>query len=111
MPLPTNTLKCDGRRCHKCGKCRDHGARSGARIGAVAGALGTGTLAAVSVLLVAILGPLGATGLIVVMGGAALSSVGGTVVGAGAGAAFGSVGAEFCEAGACKCRGKHQKMT
>ncbi len=111
MPSPTKTLGCDGRRCHKCGKCRDHGARAGARMGAAAGALSTGALAGVSVLLVATLGPFSPIGLIVVMSGAVLSTAGGAAVGAGAGAAFGSVGAGFCEAGVCKCRGKHQTTT
>jgi hypothetical protein len=106
MPLPTRMLECGGRRCHKCGKCRDHGARAGAREGAAAGVLSTGVVAGIFVFLVAILGP---AGLIVAVGGAALITVGGAVVGAGAGAAFGSVGAEYCEAGICKCRGKHQR--
>ncbi|CAF1083042.1 unnamed protein product [Rotaria sp. Silwood1] len=111
MSLPTKTLECDGRQCHKCGKCRDHGARAGARKGAAAGVLSIGAFAGVSVFLVAIFGPLGATGLILAVGGAALSTAGGAVVGAGAGAICGSVGAKLCEAGVCKCRDKHQKMS
>ncbi|CAF4401535.1 unnamed protein product [Rotaria sp. Silwood2] len=110
MSLPTKTLECDCRRCHKCGKCRDHGARVGARKGAAAGVLSIGAFAGVSVLLVAFLGPFGATGLIVAVGCAALSTVGGAAVGAGAGALFGSVGAKFCEAGICKCRGKRKRI-
>jgi hypothetical protein len=110
MPLLTKMLECGGRCCQKCGKCRDHGARAGAHQGAAAGALSIGALAGVSVLLVVIFGPIGATGLIVAMGGAALSTVGGAVVGAGAGAACGSVGAESCEAGVCKGHGKHRKI-
>ncbi len=110
MPLLTKMLECGGRCCHKCGKCRDHGARAGARQGAAAGALGIGAIASVSVLLVVIFGPIGATGLIVAMGGAALSTVGGAVVGAGAGAACGSVGAESCETEVCKGHGKHRRV-
>ncbi|CAF1370142.1 unnamed protein product [Rotaria sordida] len=100
MPFPTKTLECDGRRCRKCGKCRDHGVRAGAREGAAAGVLSVGALAGVSVFLVAILGPFGVTGILIAMGGATLSTIGGATVGAGAGAAFGSVGAKFCGAGA-----------
>ncbi|CAF1210560.1 unnamed protein product [Rotaria sordida] len=107
MPLPTKTLECDGRRCRKCGKCRDHGMRAGACKGSAVGALSVGALAGVSVFLVAILGPLSAAGFLVAMGGAALSTAGGAAVGAGAGAGFGSIGAQFCGVGVCKCRGKH----
>ncbi|UJR16875.1 hypothetical protein I4U23_003773 [Adineta vaga] len=110
MPLTTEKLTCDGRRCPKCGKCRDHSACAGARRGAATGALSIGALACVSVFLVSILGPIGATGILIAMGGATLSTIGGAVIGAGAGAACGSVGAESCEAGLCKCRRKDRKM-
>ena len=110
MQIATEILSCDGRRCPKCGKCRDHGARVGARKGAAAGALSVGALACVSILLVSVLGPIGVTGVLIAIGGAALSTVSGTVIGAGAGAACGCIGAESCDAGLCKCHRKHQKV-
>ncbi|CAF1158756.1 unnamed protein product [Adineta ricciae] len=110
MPLTTETLSCDGRRCQKCGKCRDHGACVGARRGAAAGALSVGALAGVSVFLLSVLGPIGVTGVLAAIGGAALCTAGGTVIGAGAGAACGSIGAELCGTGLCKCRRKRPKV-
>ncbi|CAF1260684.1 unnamed protein product [Adineta steineri] len=107
MSLTIKTVKCDGRHCRKCGKCREHGARAGARDGASAGVLSIGALAGVSVFLVAVLGPMGAVGIMIAIGGAALSTAGGAAVGAGIGATLGSVGGKFCEGGICKCRRKH----
>ena len=103
MVLSGEKLECGGRPCPRCGKCRDHGARAGAREGAVAGALGIGALAGVSVFLLVIFGP---ASLAIAVVGAALGTIGGAplgaAVGAGAGAAFGAAGGTSCRAGICK---------
>ena len=115
MPLSTKILECGGHSCPKCGKCRDHGARAGAREGAAAGAMSVGALAGVSIFLLGLFGPIGGAGLLIAVGGAVLGSAGaapfGAAVGAGMGAALGAVGGGSCEAGICKCHGKHRRMS